>query len=156
MMNPSPTEIVELFTFVEATLVQYATVAGRLPGVAATAVKAKPNRVNKVEIAIEEQPKEETQASVVTPRPKSKGPNWSTPPISPVKTDPKPPEPKKTGKGGGKGKKGKSEQKPEKRRQRCILFYRGTCKKGDHCNYEHKVDRDGQPICVGPKFSKKV
>ena len=28
MMNPSPTEIVELFTFVEATLVQYATVAG--------------------------------------------------------------------------------------------------------------------------------
>ena len=27
-MNPSPTEIVELFTFVEVTLVQYATVVG--------------------------------------------------------------------------------------------------------------------------------
>ena len=32
MMNPSPTELVELFTFVEVTLVQYATVAGHFPG----------------------------------------------------------------------------------------------------------------------------
>ena len=30
MMNPSPTEIVELFSFVEVTLIQYATVAGTL------------------------------------------------------------------------------------------------------------------------------
>ena len=30
-MNPSPTEIVELFTFVEVTLVQCATVAGHPP-----------------------------------------------------------------------------------------------------------------------------
>ena len=28
MMNPSPTEIVDLFVFVEVTLIQYATVAG--------------------------------------------------------------------------------------------------------------------------------
>ena len=32
IMNPSPTEIIERFTFVEVTLVQYATVAGRFPG----------------------------------------------------------------------------------------------------------------------------
>ena len=33
MMNPSPTKTVEHFAFVEVTLVQYATVAGHLPGV---------------------------------------------------------------------------------------------------------------------------
>ena len=47
MMNPSSTEIVELFTFVEVTLVEYATVAGRFPGVAAAVAKAKPKKVNK-------------------------------------------------------------------------------------------------------------
>ena len=49
MMNPSPTEIVDLFTFVEVTLIQYATVAGHFPGVAATSAKAKPKKINKVE-----------------------------------------------------------------------------------------------------------
>ena len=39
MMNPSPTEIVDLFSFVEATLIQYATVAGYFPGVSASSVK---------------------------------------------------------------------------------------------------------------------
>ena len=32
MMNPSPTEIVDLFVFVEVTLIQYATVAGHFSG----------------------------------------------------------------------------------------------------------------------------
>ena len=31
MMNPSPSEIVEIFTFAEVTLIQYATVAGHFP-----------------------------------------------------------------------------------------------------------------------------
>ena len=26
-----------------------------------------------------------------------------------------------------------------------IPFYRGNCKKGDYCNYEHQVDDDGRP-----------
>ena len=60
------------------TLVQYATVAGHLPGVAAAAVKAKPTKVNKVEVALGKQPREETQACAVTPKPKSKGPKRST------------------------------------------------------------------------------
>ena len=60
IMKPSPAEIVELFTFVEVTLVQYATVAGHLPGVAAAAVKAMPKKVNKVEVTCEELQKEET------------------------------------------------------------------------------------------------
>ena len=34
-------------------------------------------------------------------------------------------------------------------------FYRGTCKKGDHCNYEHQVDGDGKPIPVGPELLQK-
>ena len=37
------------------------------PGVSAAAVKARPKQANKVEVAIEEQPKEETQACVVAP-----------------------------------------------------------------------------------------
>ena len=50
MMNPSPTEIVELFSFVEVTLIQYATVAGRFPGVAASSVKPNPKKANKLEV----------------------------------------------------------------------------------------------------------
>ena len=53
MMNPRPTEIVEIFTFVEVTLVQYATVAGHFPGVETAAVKAKPKKANKVEATVE-------------------------------------------------------------------------------------------------------
>ena len=73
MMNPSPSEIVDLFSFVEVTLIQYATVAGHFPGVTAASVKPKPKKANKVEVAMEEQPKEETQASATTPKPKAKG-----------------------------------------------------------------------------------
>ena len=41
MMNPNASEIVDLFSFVEVTLTQYATVAGRFPGVTAASVKPK-------------------------------------------------------------------------------------------------------------------
>ena len=44
---------------------------------AAAAVKAKPKQVNKVEVTADEEPKEETQACAVTPRPKK--PNRSSP-----------------------------------------------------------------------------
>ena len=54
MMNPSPTEIVELFVFVEVTLIQYAAVAGHFPGVNASSVKPKPKKVNKVEVTSDE------------------------------------------------------------------------------------------------------
>ena len=54
IMNPGPTEIVEPFTFVEVTLVQYTTVVGHLPGVSGA---AKPKKVNKIEVAHEEPPK---------------------------------------------------------------------------------------------------
>ena len=45
MMNPSLTEIVELFSFVEVTLIQYATVAGHFPSVNASLVKPKERRI---------------------------------------------------------------------------------------------------------------
>ena len=61
IMKPSPTEIAELFTFVEVTFVQHATVAGHLPGVAAAAVKAKLKKVNKVEVTDEEPSKEDAE-----------------------------------------------------------------------------------------------
>ena len=65
-------------------------------------------------------------------------------------------QPKRVGKGGGKGKKGKADEgKPEKRRQQCIPFCRGNCKKGNYCNYEHQVDGDGRPIPVRPEFLQK-
>ena len=74
MMNPSPTEIVDLFVFVEVTLIQYATVTGHFPGVNASSVKPKPKRANKVEVASDE-PKGDTQVNATTPttpRPKPK------------------------------------------------------------------------------------
>ena len=54
MMNPSPTEISELFSFDEVTLIQYATVAGHFPSVNASSVKSKPKKVSKVEVTTEE------------------------------------------------------------------------------------------------------
>ena len=88
MMNPSPTEIVELFSFVEATLIQYATIAGHFPSANASSVKAKPKKANKVEIPAEEL-KGETQANATvptTPRPKPK----AQPKNSAQPTPPKP------------------------------------------------------------------
>ena len=94
LMNPSPTEIVELFSFVEATLIQYATVAGHFPSAAAASVKAKPKRANKVEVPAEEV-KSETQANAtgpITPRPKAKVQPKNAAQPTPPKTQQKPPE----------------------------------------------------------------
>ena len=94
LMNPSPTEIVELFSFVEATLIQYATVAGHFPSATVASVKAKPKKANKVELPTEE-PKGETQANAtgpLTPRPKPKGQPKNAAQPTPPKAEPKPPE----------------------------------------------------------------
>ena len=157
LMNPSPAEIVELFSFVEATLIQYATVAGHFPAATAASVKAKPKRANKVEVPTEEV-KAETQANAtgpITPRPKPKAQSKNAAQPTPPKTEPKPQEPNKEGKGAGKGRRGRSETRPEKRRQQCIYFFRGTCQRGDKCKYEHQVGDDGQPVPVAPEIIKR-
>ena len=126
----------------EVTLIQYATVAGHFAGVTASSVKPKPKKASKAEETLEESPKEETQANAttpITPKPKAKGQARGTSQTSPAKVQAKPPEAKKGGKGGGKGKRGNSESKPEKRKQQCIPFFRGTCQKGDQCKYQHQV-----------------
>ena len=123
MMNPSPTEIVELFSSVEASLIQYATVAGHFPGVAASSVKPKPKKANKVEVTSDEPIKGEAQvnaATPTTPRPKPKAQPKLNAQSSPGKVDYKPQDNKKGGKGGGKGKRGKSEPRVDKRKQQCI------------------------------------
>ena len=158
MMNPSPTEIVELFSFVEVTLIQCATVAGHFPGVAASSVKPKPKRANKLEVAPDEPIKGETQVNATTPttpRPKPKAQPKGTSQSSPVKVENKPPDAKKGGKGGGKGKRGKSEPRMDKRKQQCIHFFRGTCQRGDQCRYEHQIGDDGQPVPVGPEILQR-
>ena len=155
MMNPSPTEIVELFSFVEVTLIQYATVAGHFPGVAASSVKPKPKRANELEVALDEPTKGEMQINATaptTPQPKPKAQSKGNSQNSPVKVESKPPDAKKGGKGGGKGKRGKSEPRMDKRKQQCIHFFRGTCQKGDQCRYEHQVGDDLQPVPVGPEI----
>ena len=77
MMNPSQTEIVELFSFVEVTLTQYATVAGHFPGVTASSVKPKPKKVNKAEVTevTPEEPSKEGQCNHAnyTPNQRPKG-----------------------------------------------------------------------------------
>ena len=141
MMNPSPSEVVELFCF------------------GASEVKPKPNKVKKAEVTSEEPSEEETQINATTPttpKPKAKGQTRGTSQTSPAKVESKPPDAKKGGKGGGKGKRGKSEPRPEKRKQQCIPFFRRTCQDGDQCRYEHQVGEDGRPIPVGPKFSRSL
>ena len=154
MMSPSPAEIVELFTFVEVTLSQDATVARHFPGVAVSSVKPKPKKANKAEVTPDENAKGDTQINAttpITPRPKPK----AQPKSSPAKVENKPQDAKKGGKGGGKGKRAKSEPRLEKRKQQCIHFFRGTCQKGKHCRYEHQVGDDGQPIPVGPEILQR-
>ena len=82
MMNPSPTEIVDVFTHLCGS--DGSAVCGVA---AAAALKAKPRKATKAEVTVEEQPKEEQQACAVTPRPKSKGLSRGSPPASPPKTD---------------------------------------------------------------------
>ena len=157
LMNPSPAEIVELFSFVEATLIQYATVAGHFPTATAASVKATPKKANKVEVSTEEV-KNETQANAtgpITPRPKPKSQTKNTAQPTPPKTEPKPQEQGKGGKSAGKGKRGRSESRPEKRRQQCIYFFKGTCQRGDKCKYEHQVGDDGQPVPVAPEIMQR-
>ena len=157
LMNPSPAEIVDLFSFVEATLIQYATVAGHFPAATAASAKAKPKRANKVEIPTEEV-KNETQANAtgpITPRPKPKAQPKNVAQPTPPKVEPKPQETNKGGKGTGKGKRGRSESRPEKRKQQCIYFFRGQCQRGDKCKYEHQVGDDGQPVPVAPEILKR-
>ena len=157
LMNPSPTEIVELFSFVETTLIQYATVAGHFPSATAASVKAKPKKTTKLEVPTEEA-KGETQANAtgpITPRPKAKVQPKNAVQPTPPKTEQKPPDQNKGGKGSGKGKRGRSESRFEKRQQQCIYFFRGNCQRGDKCRYEHQVGDDGQPIPVAPEIIKK-
>ena len=158
MMNPSPTEIVELFVFVEVTLIQYATVAGHFPGVDASSVKPKPKKVNKVEVTSDEPSKGDTQVNAIaptTPRPKPKAQPKASSQTTPAKVENKPPEAKKEGKGSGKGKRGKSEPRVEKRKQQCIYVFRGACQRGDQCRYEHHVGDDGRPVPVGPEILQR-
>ena len=54
IMNPNPTDKVGLFTFVDVTLVQYATVTGHLPGTTAANIKVKRKNANKVEVVQED------------------------------------------------------------------------------------------------------
>ena len=140
-MNPSPTEIVDLFSFVEATLIQYATVAEQFPAVAASSVKPKPKKANKLEVASVEPAKGVTDQCNHTyhTSTKPKGQAKSNSQSSPAKVESKSSDARKGGKGGGKGKRGKSEPRTEKRKQQCIHFYRGTCQRGDQCRYEHQV-----------------
>ena len=161
MMNPSPTEIVELFSFVEAALIQYATIAGHFPNANASSVKARPKRSTKVDLPAEES-RGEPQANATvptTPRPKPKAQPKSNaqpvPMISPLKAEAKPSEQKKGGKGNGKGKRGRSEPRPERRKQQCIYFFRGSCQRGDQCRHEHQVGDDGQPVPVAPELIQR-
>ena len=157
MMNPSPTEIVDLFVLVEATLTQYATVAGHFPGVNASSVKPKPKKANKVEVTSDE-PKGDVQVNATTPttpRPKPKAQAKASPQATPPRVENKPPEARREGKGSGKGKRGKSEPYVQKRKQQCIYFYRGTCQRRDQCRYEHQVGDDGRPVPVGPEILQR-
>ena len=68
MMNPSPSEIVELFSCGSYTDTICHS-CGTLPRMTASSVKPKPKRVNKAEATLEESAKEETQANGTTPKP---------------------------------------------------------------------------------------
>ena len=147
----------ELFTFAQVTLIQYSTIAGHLPSPIASSVTTKLRRkqANKVEVAPSDPPKEEVQANAVSP-PKQKGKRHprGQPPATPPKDPTKQAEGRPSNqhnKGNGKGMRGMF----EKNNHHSIPFYRGRCKKGDNCNYEHQVDAEGKPILLGQEFVQR-
>ena len=36
-----------------------------------------------------------------------------------------------------------------------LPFFRGICKGGDHCSYEHQVDSEGNPSPAGQEFLQR-
>ena len=171
IMNPSSRDVVRLFTFAEVTLIQYSTIQGHMPG-------PHMNSLEEMETSFDKDKKKKKKkhpkdpnanalqptsligvtADAVTPRdpppapPKDQGANAQTPvrdsqrsrDQSPTRRD----KDKDKGKGKGKG-------KGKKRNQQCIPFYRGLCKRGDKCLYEHQVGSDGRPVPVGQEFLQR-
>ena len=115
----------------------------------------KVRKVNKAEIVVEEQSKEDPQVCAVTPRPKSKGPKRAH--LQPVL-------PKlilshlNQEKGAREEEKVRGVDLSQDLRNGSRSAYRFTeesVRKGDHCNYAHQVDSNGKPVPVGPEILQR-
>ena len=108
IMNLSPADIADLFTFVEVTCPRHSVTAAN--------TKVNRKKANKVEVIQEEPRREEPQANAITPRPKSRGPGPGNP-LSPSKEPPKAGETKQSkvarAVARAVGKEGKGSQKRE-------------------------------------------
>ena len=153
MVDVTPGQTAYFFHTVEVNLNQVTTMVSYLPPSTpkAHAVDAKPKAKSK-------------------PKAKPSGPAGGTttptspPPSSPVKSEGpiSKPNAQVAEKGGspGKGKSkgaGSSTDRPplNKKGQQCIRFYRGTCTRGDQCQYGHILGTDGKPLKIAPELLER-
>ena len=151
MVDVSPGQAAHFFHTVEVNLNRITTRVGYLPATAAKAhaVDAKPKAKPKAKAG--------GQAGLAPPSPNAA-------PSSPIKSEgpiPKPAAQEATktespGKGKGKGA-GSSTDKPavNKKGQQCIRFYKGTCTRGDQCQYGHILAADGKPLKIAPELLER-
>ena len=153
MVDVTPGQAAYFFHTVEVNLNQVTTMVSYLPPSTAKAhaVDAKPKAKPK-------------------PKAKSSGPAGGTnaptspPPSSPVKSEGPIPKPNaqvaekggSPGKGKSKGAGSSTDRPPlNKKGQQCIRFYRGTCTRGDQCQYGHILGTDGKPLKIAPELLER-
>ena len=153
MVDVSAGQAAYFFHTVEVNLNQVTTMVSYLPPstAKAQAVDAKPKAKPK--------PKAKSNGS-------AGGTNAPTspPPSSPVKSEGPISKPNaqvaekggSPGKGKSKGASSSTDRPPlNKKGQQCIRFYRGTCTRGDQCQYGHILGTDGKPLKIAPELLER-
>ena len=150
MVDVSPGQAAHFFHTIEVNLNQVMTMVGYLPPSAAKAH------------AVDAKPKAKAKA-------KASGQAVTAPatsdalPMTPVKSEGPAPKPSaqvasrdSPGKGKGKGPGSSTDRPaPNKKGQQCVRFFRGTCTRGDQCQFGHILGTDGKPLKIAPELLER-
>ena len=158
MMNPSPTKIVELFSFVEVTLtnmLQWLDTSRKLQLHQSNQNRRKstrlkwllrsPSRVRHKSMRLRQPHLDQRPKGKLRELLRVAQLRWRAITRCPKRRQ-----------GWRQRWRGKSEPRTEKRKQQCVHFYRGTCQRGDQCRYEHQVGEEGRPVPVGPEILQRL
>ena len=147
MVDVSPEQAAMFFHMVEVNLNQTTMVVGWVPNTAKIhAIDSKP-KTAKPKAKSASSPERVKNSSAPSPPLQTEGP------APPRETNATPTPRENPGKGKGK-------QDPDqtgkiaanKKGQQCIRFVRGTCTRGESCQYGHILGTDGKPLKIAPEL----